>query len=299
MTDTPRQHEIDEPFLESAPLARRWAAESCLTHHATGTSCQLYHGLWQYQRLLKPSLGLPEDTAQIVARLQQAARSGSSRVLISGAADFGILSRVLYAFRDVGLEPHVTVTDRCETPLRLNRWYAERHGTSVETKACDILTFQSAAPFDVVVSHGFVRRFKRTERRDLLSLWHGLLRPGGMAIGADRVFSGATEDVAFDRAARSLDDLMKAMREKAATLGDKLTPSFDTLLPELKAYNQREEHEFAMASADDLHADFIDAGFANVDLALILKDQDPLRTAPAGFTGTQRGHVHFTAHRGS
>jgi len=44
------------------------------------------------------------------------------------------------------------VVDRCDTPLALCRWYAERAGFEIDTRASDILRFQDAQGFDAIVT---------------------------------------------------------------------------------------------------------------------------------------------------
>lgn len=43
-------------------------------------------------------------------------------MLISGTADYSMLAHLLQAYRNVEAAVHVTVLDRCETPLYLCRW---------------------------------------------------------------------------------------------------------------------------------------------------------------------------------
>ena len=116
-----------------------------------------------------------------------AADGGFDRVLISGSADYAILAQVLAAYWRQGAEPDVTNIDRCETPLFLCRWYAERAGATVATAATDILDFHSARPFDVICSHSFLGYFSPGQRTRLIAKWHNLLRPGGKVVTVHRI----------------------------------------------------------------------------------------------------------------
>jgi SAM-dependent methyltransferase len=89
---------------------------------------------------------------------------------------------VLDAFRARGVEPDITVVDRCETPLMLHRWYAERVAGKVDARRCDMLEFSAPQAFDVVCSHASYGPFPPGQRATLFARWHDLLRPGGRII---------------------------------------------------------------------------------------------------------------------
>ena len=116
---------IEEPLIESAPLAWRLAPQLCRKDPATGENCAWYHGMWQVLRLME----LASSAAQRVEFYRDAiqgscAGTQTPRILISGAADYAMLAVVIAAFDDRGATPAITVIDHCETPLHLSRWYA-------------------------------------------------------------------------------------------------------------------------------------------------------------------------------
>jgi len=113
------------------------------------------------------------------------------RILVSGAADYSIFAHVLWACRQHGASPAITVVDACETPLYLNRWYAERVRWEVQTHRADILDYESPDTFDAICAHSFFGRFVGPERGRLMSNWHRLLKPGGIAIAVNRMREGA------------------------------------------------------------------------------------------------------------
>lgn len=142
----------------------------------------------------------PEQHADFYRRGFQSLTGGSvaPRVLVSGAADYSMLAHVLAIYRERGLEPAVTVVDTCDTPLFLNRWYAEREAASVECSRCDILEYAAGAPFDAICTHSFLVQFSPEQRIRLLTKWRQLLRPGGAVITVTRVRATAgTERVGF------------------------------------------------------------------------------------------------------
>jgi SAM-dependent methyltransferase len=119
---------------------------------------------------------------------------GYRRVLVSGAADYAMLEVVAGAYGGAALLP--TVVDICQTPIETCRWYAERQGISLATKAGDILDFDADEPFDIVCSHSFLQFFTPAARTKLMARWHRLLRPGGKVVTVTRIASGD----AFDKA---------------------------------------------------------------------------------------------------
>jgi SAM-dependent methyltransferase len=189
-------NEPDEPLGLSAPLAWRLAAELCREDPATGERCTSYHGLWQVLRIMKliePVQSHAPFFHRAVAAVQGDRRA--PRILVSGAADYSMLAHVLAAFRSRGVEPAVTVLDLCETPLALNRWYAERAAFRLETTRDDVLDYRADGPFDAICTHAFLGRFSPEQRLTLLAKWRSLLRPGGAVITVTPVRPGSSGEL--------------------------------------------------------------------------------------------------------
>jgi len=188
----------DEPLGESAPLAHRLALHKCGAAPNGGT-CVWSHGLWQYLRLFG-LITTPDRQANFYADVfaaaaaDAAARGKTARVLISGAADYGMLAQVLRAFRAAGSLPAVTVLDACETPLELCRWYAAREGCVIETRHSNVLDYTTAERFDVVCTHSFLGQFDAGDRARLAAKWFALLNPGGRAATVNRIRPGRAGD---------------------------------------------------------------------------------------------------------
>jgi SAM-dependent methyltransferase len=108
-------------------------------------------------------------------------------VLISGTADYSMLARLLPAFREHGAHPAITVVDRCETALMLNRWYAAREGLEIATERSDLLAYTAEAAYDVVCTHSFIGQFDPQRRAQLFASWQRLLRPGGLLLTINRL----------------------------------------------------------------------------------------------------------------
>lgn len=180
---------VEELLALSAPLAWELAPRLCRRDPVTGDDCSWVHGIWQYLRIME-LVGSIEHRGDFFCRaLQSVTGAGNEppRVLLSGAADYATLAHVLAAFRERELEPDITVVDLCETPLMLNRWYAERASCKIETCCCNILDYKTDTAFDVACTDAFLGRFSPAQRPRLFAKWRDLLRPGGLAITVNRL----------------------------------------------------------------------------------------------------------------
>ncbi|HUJ85933.1 MAG TPA: class I SAM-dependent methyltransferase [Burkholderiales bacterium] len=248
----------DEALAESAPLARRLAPRLCRVDPGAGTSCAWNHGLWQTLRLLglatTPALHAEFFRAALGSLPQQQAPLS---LLISGSADYSMLAVALGA---VGADAEPTVLDICDTPLMLNRWYAERVGRPIETCRSDIFDYAPARRFDAICTHAFLGMFPSERRPALIAKWRELLRPGGAAITVNRLRPAhAGARVEFDAAqARAF---AATARARAAELGDALGVDPDALAREAETYAAR-QCAYPVRSAPELRALFEGAGFA-------------------------------------
>ena len=192
----------DEPLAESAPLAWRAAAEHCWRDPRTGERCDWFHGTWQILRLLGLNTTPEHHQRFFEDALSPLAKPGRRpAVLISGTADYSLLARLLFFFRNSGAEPLWTVADRCETPLILNRWYAGRAGCEISTRCCDILELEGEAAYDVICTHSLIGQLLPGHRDRLAKTWHRLLRPGGRLVTVNRLRPAAgAEWVGFSEA---------------------------------------------------------------------------------------------------
>ena len=181
---------VDEPLAESAPLAHRLASEHCRKHPATGEDCAWYHGFWQYMRAMNIAKTSGGHVDFLVEALRSAARGGFARVLVSGSADYSMPAHALWAYREEGASLDLEVVDLCETPLALTRWYAARVGARVAGHRSDILGFEGAQPYDVVMTNSFLGYFDLPSRTRLFARWARLLRPGGRLIVTNRIRPG-------------------------------------------------------------------------------------------------------------
>jgi len=271
---------LQEPLLESAPLAHRIAQTLCVPSLEAGESCAWYHGVWQYLRamgLAKTSGGQAEFLVDALRSLIRSA--GATRVLVSGSADYSMPAHVLAAFAREGAAIDLTVVDRCETPLYLTRWYGERVGIAIATVRSDILTYRSATPFDVVLTNSFLGNFDVASRPALVRTWRELLRPGGSVLFTNRLRPHAEAPVMFST--KQTYDFCEVARREA-----KRWQAVFGLDPELVATWARTYAErfvsFPLRSADEIVALLRDEGFAVDDVNIVTASPRPDGEALSG-----------------
>ncbi|MCW5606055.1 MAG: class I SAM-dependent methyltransferase [Burkholderiales bacterium] len=252
--------EVEEPLYLSAPLAWRIAQESCHTDPATGESCAWSHGMWQILRLI--GLGSTASHRGIFYRgtiRKFSVGMHAPRVLISGTADYAMLAQVIAAFRGSDVRPAITVLDICETPLHLNRWYADRMMQPIDTVRQDILDYAPHNTFDLVCTDSFLGRFPHARWPALAKQWHALLRPGGIVVTASRLRGeDAPAAIGFpEKRAQALRDAVLRYAEK-----DRDSLGIDpAALARCAALYAGRHVNHPVRSADEVRALFEGAGF--------------------------------------
>jgi len=191
-----RTHEL---LLESAPLSQQWSEQECTRkpkggmeewsqdnhpNNADNGDCAWYHGTWQYLRLLG-MVAVPDWHRSFYTEAlgNILRRKPDANVLISAAADYGMLAMLHEAMQLTGSSPRIVIYDICKTPLTSSQWYAERHGISIETKCDNIITSPiPEAPFDLIVSDEFFTVLKAEYKPLISKRWKQLLKPGGSVV---------------------------------------------------------------------------------------------------------------------
>lgn len=212
-----------ELLVESAPLMERWSATDCANKDTGGmeewaktenvqpvSSCNWYHGTWQYLRLLNMVAVPPWYEFYQEALSNVLRQRPKAEVLISAAADFGMLATLHDAVRAAGAEPRIVVYDICRTPLRSCQWYAERHGFSIECVCANLLTCDiPPASFDLIVTDEFLTVIKAADKPQIVKRWRELLRPGGTLVTTAMIGGPTTPELRHGYAERArllLDD---------------------------------------------------------------------------------------------
>ena len=238
----------DEPLAVSAPLARTWSRTLC-------TDCGWYHGLWQYLRLFDIVSTPPRHAAFYHEALGALSAAGHRRVLIAGSADYAMLALVLWA---CGKTVDVTALDRCETPLALCRWYADRTGATIATTRADLMRDGGAPEFDAICTHSLLGRFAPAERPVLAASLRRRLREGGKLVTVNRVAPrSAAETVGFgpEEARAFRDRVVAAARARPDLMLDP-----DALAADAELYARR-YRSHPIHARDGLLEIFSGAGF--------------------------------------
>jgi len=183
-------------LIESAPLSEVWSRTECAPKPKGGMeewakenrlepdNCGWYHGTWQYLRLLD-MVAVPHWHREFYNRvlggiLKQKPRAN---VLISAAADWGMLASLHEAMQISGATPDIVLYDICGTPLKSCQWYADRHNIAIKTKRANIITEEIAeAPFDLIVTDEFLSVLKAEYKPSITKRWKELLKPGGAVV---------------------------------------------------------------------------------------------------------------------
>jgi 2-polyprenyl-3-methyl-5-hydroxy-6-metoxy-1,4-benzoquinol methylase len=198
-----------ELLIESAPLMESWSAAHCAGKDKGGmeewakkenvqpvASCDWYHGTWQYLRLLNMVAVPPWYEFYQEALGNVLRRRPKADVLISAAADFGMLAILHEAIRATQAEPRVVVYDICNTPLRSCQWYAERHGLAIECVRANLLTDDiPPASFDLIVTDEFLTVIKAADKPLIIQRWRELLKPGGTLVTTAMIGRATTPEL--------------------------------------------------------------------------------------------------------
>jgi predicted SAM-dependent methyltransferase len=201
-----------ELLIESAPLMAGWSAIDCGRKNTGGmeewaknqgaveappvASCDWYHGTWQYLRLLNMVAVPPWYEFYNGALSSVLRRRSKADVLISAAADYGMLQTLHEAIVSAQASPRVVLYDICRTPIRACQWYAERHGLSLECVCENLLTcYIPPASFDLIVTDEFLTVIKAEDKPQIVKRWRELLKPGGTLVTTAMVGGPTTPDL--------------------------------------------------------------------------------------------------------
>jgi hypothetical protein len=251
MSDLLSGYPPNEPLAESAPIAWRLAPTLCREDPASGGNCAWNHGLWQFLRLLGLNT-TPEHHADFLKRALEAVvpRDGTVRVLISGTADYSMLAHVLAALRIRHLEARFDVVDLCETPLMLNRWYAEQVAQKIFCWRGDILEYPGEDDYDLICTHSFLGQFSDERRLELFRKWHGLLTRGGTVVTVNRVRATVPDRVVRFTSEQTL-GFIRAVHEAAKAAAGRLSVTPEQLVRAAEVYASR-FHAFPVRSLTEI-----------------------------------------------
>jgi SAM-dependent methyltransferase len=254
----------DEPLRESAALAWRLAPRHCKPFAPGTADCSWNHAVRPTLRMLGC---ITSQAAHFdVYRRAFASLPAAPRIMVTGAADCGMLNRLLHALGERAGSAEITVNDLCQTPLELNLWYAQRLGIEIRTRCADSLRLEGTQLYDAACTHAFLGEFAPPDRARLLAVWHRLLRPGGRLATVQRIRQGARPDERVGFSAAQAREFVQGVVRAAA--------SFDGALPMSAAELERAAARYAaelaswpVVSMDYLRGLFEEAGFALEELS--------------------------------
>jgi SAM-dependent methyltransferase len=251
---------FEDPILLSAPLARGASATLCLHEDGHGQGCGWYHGVLPYMRFLETTADPRSHAPFFLRNFGALAKNGGfEHVLVSGAADYCMTAQVIHGYREAGVEANITVVDRCETPLMLNSWYADRVSADVRTVASPIMDYRPDAPFDVICTHCFLGYFDPQTRPRVVERWNDWLRPGGKVVTVNGIRRGFTGDMirfSPEHAEAYVNEVVRRARARR----DRLDIDPATLEAWAKAYTAN-FWNYPTCSEDEMSGFFEAAGF--------------------------------------
>jgi 2-polyprenyl-3-methyl-5-hydroxy-6-metoxy-1,4-benzoquinol methylase len=225
-------YELDEAnrdqLIISAPLAWEWSRTNCAVKDVGGMeewakrqrgsapgpdlTCAWYHGTWQFLRLLNMVAVPPWYEFYHEALVAALLRKPDANVLISGAADYGMLCTLHQAVLSTGMSPTITLVDICRTPIIGSQWYAERNGFSFEYACANLLTDPRfvVPQYDLIVTDEFLTVLKDDDKPLIVSRWLQALKPRGRVVTTAMMGAPTTPELRQGYAARALAALDRA-----------------------------------------------------------------------------------------
>lgn len=198
-----------EPLDRLARFAWDWAPALCEPAHA----CVDYHRSWSLVRLLELDGAMPAGQAFFDRELAPLASREDPRVLISGAADTGVASLVISAFRARGTVPDIVFVDQCRTSCWQNSLFMRQLGVNAQVLAMDAARIE-CAPVDAIVAHSFLHLLPGPKRREVLAAWARVLRVGGRVLMSTALADDESDWVRMKDANQV--ELRRASLERAA-----------------------------------------------------------------------------------
>lgn len=252
---------LEEPLIQSAPLAAMLSEYLCQGDHMDSETCDWYHRVWQYLRILD-LVSTPTWHSKFYLNwlCKDNFISKTRHVLISGTADYSLLAYVIQAFRQKNM-PDIHVLDMCATPLHLCRWYAKRSKVEITTFQKNIFDLPTHLSYDLITADAFLTRFSEKERPGLLSHWNKLLAIGGRVVTTARIEEsqeirpgpiGSTNNQIADFTNRAF-ELAQLWREFV-----QIDP---VQLQEWAQVYASKMISYSLKSQEDVQSVFLDAGF--------------------------------------
>lgn len=184
-TSSPIMCEWSKAVCASKPTGgmEEWAKESGQLAELPDT-CAWYHGTWQFLRLINMVAVPPWYEFYAEALGSVLSDRPNAKVLISAAADYGMLCTLHQAVRATNSAPEITVCDICESPLMSCQWYAEQNDLEISCICADLLTTEklAAESYDLIVTDELLTVLKTDSKPLIAARWNELLKRDGTIV---------------------------------------------------------------------------------------------------------------------
>lgn len=180
-----------EPLKELANFSYHWAPLFC------NKDCVEYHKHWSAARLVSSGGKFPAHIDFIASQIKEYVQNNPSalatKLVISGAADTGLLIAIINALDKNHHKIEFIVIDRCLTVLKqhelLIQYFKFNH---VQLVHQDILK-NSISDVDIVIAHSFLNFFTPPQQIKLFKKWHEMLKPDGIVIIHQKTIDNSTK----------------------------------------------------------------------------------------------------------
>jgi len=274
-----------EPLEQLARFSWSWAPLLCDPKHG----CCDYHRCWSLIRLFQKGGALPAGEEFFRQELTSLVAMDRKRVLISGAADTGLMALVCTIFKALNVMPEIVLIDRCCTTVTQNRVMTSYLGLEADIRQADVRTMD-CDPVDAVISHSFLGFFPEPDRQQVVDAWGRVLKPGGKVLMSTMLAQNgnlsypAKDEAGIDASKPKLvESAMKAGMSKAEAqqLGEIAVAMFQ----------KRLSHD-PLLTRDSLALSFSKAGIELTEVTLKEKERlGPLAGFRAQSDLFQRGEV--------
>jgi SAM-dependent methyltransferase len=233
-----------ERLVASAPLAWEWSRSSCAHKKQggmeewansqtadAGQTCDWYHGVWQFLRLLN-MVAVPAWYEFYERALGDVLRAKPrANVLISAAADYGMLCTLHESIVDSGSAPTITICDICQTPLTSSQWYADRHQLDIACICDDLLSTPKLADesFDLIVTDELLTVLKGGDKPLIVDRWRRLLKPDGFVVTTAMIGAPTTPELreGYAERARRLFDVSRGLFDASEADAEEMIDRFE------------------------------------------------------------------------
>lgn len=148
--------------------------------------CKGFHGSWPFTQLFNLLPTTLRDKDFIADQTAAAVEAGARKLVISGAADDGILKAMLSKLPSPPPDLAVHVIDLCDTPLKANVRTAERLGVNLSVAKADLRAGLNVKA-DVIVAHNLLPFSSPEDKQVVVRAWADALSSGGLLCAVNRI----------------------------------------------------------------------------------------------------------------